>query len=129
MLYLLLLKRSLAYMARPLSGVVRISVEEGRASNRLSGGWCIGGEELFCLDVDEGRTWDLASFTCLLVRISAKDILLSVDGTHFTRVHVSWVTGPTADGIIPESAVLLHTQHRRTPTQNPVFNSHGSTTP
>jgi len=91
MLYLLLLKRSLAYKPRPLSGLVRISVEEDRASNRLSGGCSTGGEELSCLGVDEERTWDFTSFTCLLARISAKDILLSVDGTAL----VFLLTGPT----------------------------------
>jgi hypothetical protein len=68
-------------MPRPLSGLVRISVEEGRVSNRFAGGCSTGGEELLLLDADEEGTWDLASFTCLLARISAKDILFTVDRT------------------------------------------------
>lgn len=99
MLYLLLLKRSLAYILRPLSGLVRISVEEGRVSNRFSGGCSTGGEELFFSDVDEERTWDLSSFACLLVRMSAKDIVFSVDGTALYSC--------TIYRIIPESAALI----------------------
>jgi hypothetical protein len=76
MLYIPFFKDSLAYIPRPLSGLLRMSVEEGSAPNSGSGGSTLLG---LASDWDEveDRTRDFASLACLLARVSAKDILLS----------------------------------------------------
>ena len=55
-LYLRLFKDSLAYIPRPLSGLVRMSVEEGSVPNSGSEGPSFDGGELLDLDPDEEPT-------------------------------------------------------------------------
>jgi hypothetical protein len=70
------LNDSLAYIPRPLSGLLCMSVEEGSVPNSGSE----GASALVVLGLDpdelEDFTRDFASLTCLLAWISAKDILL-----------------------------------------------------
>ena len=74
MLYIPFFKDFLANMPRPLSGLIRMSVDGGSAPNSGSGGSTLLG---LAPDEVEDRTRDFASLACLLARMSAKDILLS----------------------------------------------------
>ena len=74
MLYVPLFRGSFAYTPRPLSGLLRMSIEGGSAPNRGPRGSTLLG---LAPDEDEDSTRDFASFACLLARMSAKDIELS----------------------------------------------------
>ena len=67
-------KDSLANIPRPLSGLLRMSVDGGSVPNSGSRGSTLLG---LASDEVEDRTRDFASLACLLARMSAKDILVS----------------------------------------------------